>query len=252
MRPLHTRPSTRSSAALAIAACAFACAACSGDDEELRVSVVDGATGSPVAGALVAVEEGGIYLANPDLTKGNPSYKYGGQADGSGVISLPFTSGEWGLHIFADGYRYGPERVQPDGGGTEVTVELAPELPDDVNPLVSDVALDPATVAPGGTVTVRATVAAGVVSDPELAPSAKLSEEVLLIAPALGLSLALDPPAPGCSVGEDPSNPRGCPDGEFTATFAAPADRGTYAYHFVVSSEGCVTSDRRELTLVVQ
>jgi len=95
-------------------------------------------------------------------------------------------------------------------------------------------------------------VAAGVVSDPELEPLAKLSEEVLLIDPASGLSFALDPPAPGCSIGEEPDNPRGCPDGEYTRTFAAPAEAGTRTYYFVVSSEGCVTSDPRALTLVVE
>jgi hypothetical protein len=230
---------------------AFVCGGCSGDEEGLVVTVIEGGTGTPVQGALVAIEEGGIYLANPDLTKGNPSYKYGAEANDAGEISLSYTSGEWGLHVFANGYRYGPKRVNPESSN-EWTVELARKLPADVDPVVGPVTFEPATVAPGGMVTVRADVAAGMVSDPALAPIAKLSEEVLLIGPMVGLSFALDPPAPGCSLGEDPQNPRGCPDGEFTATFAAPGERGTYRYYFVVSSEGCVTSDRVELTLVVQ
>jgi hypothetical protein len=239
-------------AVAAIALIGFAVAGCAGDEGTgLSVTVLDGQTKQPVPGALVAIEEGGIYLPNPDLTQGNPSYKLGAQADGEGIVALPFESGDFGLHVFADGYRYGPRRVILEGPDS-MTIELAPELPEDVDPVIGEVTLDPATVAPGGSVVVRAAVAAGMVSDPVFAPVAKISEEVLLIAPALGIGFALDPPAPGCSIGEDPAVPRGCPDGEYTSTFAAPSAPGEYSYHFVVSSEGCVTSDRIELTLVVE
>jgi hypothetical protein len=225
---------------------------CGGDEAAdatpgaVRATVLDSQTQGALAGAVAAIEQGTIYAKNPDPTKGNPSYVWGARADASGVFSLELPPGEHGFHVFADGYRYGPKRSEVSPGQTaEITFQLEPEGAIDVQPLVTDVTLTPASVQPGGMFTVEAMVAAG---DGE--PSSKISEEVLLIAPHAGTGATLDPPAPGCSDGS--SEPLGCPDGIFRRTFTAPMEPGAYSYWFVVSSEACVTSDAVELTLTVQ
>ncbi|MEK6607558.1 MAG: hypothetical protein AABZ30_07860 [Myxococcota bacterium] len=230
----------------------LSCAGCGGeaaDAEEpaeagtLRGLARDAWTERGVPRALVCVERGGLYVNNRWVdeegrtTVGNPSFAFGAIADDSGVFEVHLPGARAGLHVFADGYRYGAERVSVDGD-IEATVLLEPNLPKDSVPIVSDLILDPAMVAPGATFRLRVVVFAGSALDP-------LSEEVLAIQPETHACAALDPPAPG-------SPGVAFPDGEWSRTLVAPSAPGQYETFLVVSTEGCITSDRVSAVLTVK
>ncbi len=224
----------------------IATAACGDEDPgfvegapgNLTVSVLDAASGDPVARAVAGIEQGGIYLENPDTSRGNPSYVYGARSDDRGIMQVELPGGTVGIHVFADGFRYAPKRVDVDGDGA-TTIEAEPFLLADRLPSMSDCSIVPAVVAAGGEVVLSATAAA---ADPDGDP---LSEETIVVQPDTSASWVLDPPSPG-------EQGVGFPDGRYARTVRAPTEPGEYLYVFVTTTEACITSDRVEITLTVE
>jgi len=209
-----------------------------GDPGTLSVTVVDAASGDPIAGAVAAIEQGGIYLENPDPSRGNPSYVYGARTDAEGLLRVDVAGGTVGVHVFADGYRYAPKRVDVDGD-VDTSIEAEAFLGADRLPTLSDSRIEPSVAAPGAEIVLSTTAAA---ADPERDP---LSEETIVVLPDSALSWVLDPPSAG-------EQGVGFPDGPYTRTVAAPSVPGTYVYTFVTTTEACITSDRAEVTLTVE
>jgi len=204
----------------------------------LTVTVTDASGGAPLVGAVAAIEQGGIYVDNPDTSVGNPSYQFGGMTDAQGRLVVELPGGTVGVHVFANGYRYAPKRVDVDGD-TEATIEAEANLNADRAPSVSGSSLEPSTVAPGGSVVASTTATAvDAAQDP-------LSEETAIILPDASWSALLDPPSPG-------DQGVAYPDGDYTLTITAPSTPGTYVYSFVTTTEHCITSDREDVTLTVQ
>lgn len=209
----------------------------------LQGSVIDKDSNQPLAGSIVIVEVGGLYQTNADTSKGNPFYNISAitAADGSFKVTVP--AGQVGLHTFQNGYFYGvlgPIDVRSQPAGNVVHPKAL--LPLDKRPTSAGFTITPSTVAAGGSVTLSADVHAspdaGSTHDP-------LSEEVIAAEPSTNWAAVLDPPSPGVQG-------TGFPDGRYSKTFAAPSKPGTYTYSLVVSSEGCITSDRATTTLTVQ
>ncbi len=212
---------------------------CSAGVLNLRGRVLNGGAsdgGSEgVPNALLAIERDGLYVTNPDTSRANPSYVYGGQADVNGNFSLNVPCGTVGLHVFTPGFRYGSAKVKHGG---VVDIKQEPLLARDARPTLNGATLSLATVSPGAAVTIKVNAAAASFADP-------LSEEILAVAPALGMSMALDPPSRGSQGG-------GFSDGVWSRTFAAPKLAGSYVYTLVGTSEGCISSDQIQLTLEVR
>lgn len=200
--------------------------------------VVDAQTSEPLAGVVISGETGGIYVDNPDKTKGNPAYVFGVITDRKGFFELPVPTPQVvGLHGFLDGYRYAALPVEAAGYAV-AQMTAARQLPLDLKPTISDAVLSPTTVAPGGELSIRAVVRAGTQADP-------LSEEILVVQPRTHFSIALDPPSPG-------GRPGHWPDGLWSATFRAPNAPGTYDYYLVGTSEGCVNADQVTFSVEVR
>jgi len=219
-------------------------AGCGSDDSTgqgpVRLTLVDAASNAALPGALAAVEEGGIYIANPDTSKGSSAYVYGARADEQGILVIDLPEGDKGFHIFAEGHRYAPAHFPVGDPEIEIerTVTVAPLLPEDQLPTISDAAIEPSQAGPGDEVTVTAMVAAAHAEDP-------LSDETLAILPEQEWSAALDPPSPG-------EQGVGFPDGLYSKTFRAPDAAGTYVYALVATTEGCITSKAASVTLEVR
>ncbi len=213
------------------------------DTVELRVKVFDIGQNTPLAGAVVAIEQGGIYLANPDPSRGNPSYVWGARAGDEGTLSMTLPTGPIGVHTFIDGHYYGSRSLdldQPLG----ITVNMEGFQHEEVPPTITGATLDPASVAPGAMVTLSAAVTQGDHGAPDHGPD-PLSEEVIVTDPAGRRSRALDPPSAGVQG-------TGFPDGTWGTTLRAPTEAGSYDYYLTATSEGCVTSDVTLLTLEVK
>jgi len=198
------------------------------DGRSLRARVVDADSGAPLGGALVSIELGGIYLGNPDTSKGNPHYAIGGRADPDGRFNIPVPDEELGLHVFHDDYLYAPWRIdQGDDFGPVIKAERRRAVL--MKPTVSNARAEPSVVDAGGRFRMTADVAAATSDDP-------LSDETLVIEPTTFFTAALDPPSAG-------EQGVGFPDGTYSRELDAPAKSGTYEYFVVATSEGCVTSD---------
>jgi len=220
------------------------CAAGCGDDTEegpgITGTVLDAQSKAPIGGAVFAIEKGGAYVHNPDTSKGNPSYVYGGRSNSDGSFTLKLPAGKVGVHVFADGHRYWPSGVDiTDGALTDLSPKPEPNLPADVPPTLTGVKLEPAKVAPGGTTKLTVDAKA---SDAMKAP---LSEEILVVLPEALFSRELDPPSPGMQG-------FGYPDGTYSATLTAPSEPGTYTYYVVASAENCVIAPTVTATLTVE
>jgi hypothetical protein len=222
-----------------LAAWAWWSAGCAGtpDEAELRIKVIDARSRAPLVGTLISIEKGGIYVSNPDPSRGNPSFVYGALIGDEGTFSLMLPTDELGVHSFAPGHYYGARRVELDQD-LGITINMEAFQANELAPTISNAQLDPATVAPGADFTVSADVAHGDANDP-------LSEEVIVTFPAELRSRALDPPSPGIQG-------TAFPDGVWRATLTAPSQAGSYVYYLSATSEGCVTSDIVALTLEVQ
>jgi len=202
----------------------------------LRGTVVDGATGAHLANALVAVEVGGLYVPNADVSRGNPSYRLAATTGADGTFDLAAPGGDAGVHAFINGYYYGSQKVTVNGA-TTFMVNAEPGAPAAARPALTAFTVDPPTAAPGGSVTVRVTATAASDKHP-------LSEEVLLISSAEGWSAAMDPPSPGVQG-------KGYPNGDYHHAFTAPKQPGTYTYVVTATTETCVSSDPVTVTLEV-
>jgi hypothetical protein len=223
----------------ALAIWAFGCSSssestCTGTVGHLKGTVTNNLR-VPLAQALLAIEAGGIYLSNPDPSKGNPSYQYSTVTDANGMFDITLPCNKVGIHAYLDGYRYGAA-LSEVGKSTTVTAEAF--LPQDKAPNISSPSISPALAAPGAAVSVDATVAASDPRDP-------LSEEVLLFEPVHSFAKALDPPSPGVQG-------KGFPDGRWRTFFPAPDEPGSYTYFLVATSENCLASNRVPLTLTVR
>ncbi|MCI0634786.1 MAG: hypothetical protein L0206_12845, partial [Actinobacteria bacterium] len=115
----------------------------------------DARTGEVLPRALVAIEEGGLYVDNPNVDAdgqtvvGNPSFAFGAIADDAGAFQVELPDGDAGVHVFVNGYRYGSERVSI-AGETHQTVPLEVNLPADSAPVASNLRFEPASVPSGG------------------------------------------------------------------------------------------------------
>jgi hypothetical protein len=234
-----TRGLLQLTAALAAASTGVACTS-TPDEAELRIKVLDPAGSRPLAGAIVAMEVGGLYVTNADPSRGNPSFVHGAQTDEQGSLRVTLKSDEIGVHSFVGGYFYGARLVELDQD-LGITIFMAPFASRDPAPLpptISNEQLDPAIVAPGGQFSVSAEVATGDPDDP-------LSEEVIVTCPTQTMSSALDPPSRGIPG-------KMYPDGFWSRTLVAPDQPGRYDYYLTATTEGCVTSDIKLLVLEVQ
>lgn len=225
--------------------CAWAAVACAGTpaEAELRIKVFDIGANTPLGGAVVAIEKGGIYVTNPDPARGNPSYVYGARASSEGTLSLRLPTGSIGVHTFADGHYYGARGLELDQD-LGITINVESFQRSEQPPTLSNARLEPATVAPGADFILSAEVTQGDSGAPDHGPD-PLSEEVIVTDPAAQRSHALDPPTAGVQG-------TGFPDGLWSTTLSAPADTGSYDYFLTATSEGCVTSDVTVLTLRVE
>lgn len=211
-------------------------------------TVLEKDTNKPLGGSIVIVEVGGLYQPNPNPNEANPFYKVSALAAADGTFSVDLPAGGAGFHTFQNGYYYGSLGV-PDvaKAAALTTVLVKPLLPLDVKPTAKNLVLTPSTVSFGGQVKLTVDVAhAQPAGDagPD-AGSDPLSEEIIAAETTTHWSTILKPPTPG-------TQGVFSPDGTYTTTFTAPTKPGTYTYSLVVSSEGCITSDRLTATLTVQ
>jgi hypothetical protein len=234
-----TRRLLQLTAALAGLSTGAACTSTS-DEAELRIKVLDPAGQRPLAGAIVSMEVGGLYVTNPDPSRGNPSFVYGARTDEQGTLRVPLKTDEIGVHSFVGGYFYGARLVELDQD-VGITIFMAPLTsrdPAPAPPTISNERLDPAIVTAGGQFTVSADVATGDPDDP-------LSEEVIVTCPTQTMSSALDPPSRGIPG-------KMYPDGFWSRTLVAPNQPGRYDCYLTATTEGCVTGDIKLLVLEVQ
>ena len=227
-----------SAGALLAAALLGGCGVSDGTDASITVTVNDFDTGKPIADTLLCIEVGGAYVATPDPAKGNPSWQHAAITDAGGKAELVLPVDTYGFHSFVEGYLYGTNKQDVDDTEFALTINMNSISPDEPVPLVSDVYLTPTTVEPGGVFGVSVNAAAAADNKP-------LSEEVLVIVPAMGMCAAMNPPSPG--------NPgKGYPDGVYKKSLRAPTQPGTYDVWVSVTSEHCVTAPLQKLQLLVQ
>jgi hypothetical protein len=205
-----------------------------------RGTVVDGITNAPLAGAVVTLEIGGVYLFFSDSSRPSPYYQFGGITAADGTFSISVPQEPIGVHTFADGYLYGGRSAVDDPSLPGTIVKSKPIAPAQApyKPVVSGFTATPSTVSAGASFSLSANVQRGSgATDP-------LSDEILLVQPDTAWCGELAPPSPG---GHDDY-----PDGIYTRTITAPAKSGTYTYWLVTTSAGCVTSDKQSLQVTVQ
>ena len=189
----------------------------------------DGKTIIPFA--VLAIEKGGLYVANADASASNPAYLYGGRADSNGQFDLTLPYDSLGIHTFMSNFEYGRMGLEMVDGGLDrvVTITMA-AIGARAKPTITGARAEPSTVAAGEIFFVRASVAAACAADP-------LSEEILLIEPKTQFSTELDPPCGG-------RQGKGYPDGEYARAVRAPKSPGTYTYYLTATTEQqCVTGD---------
>lgn len=221
------------------AACAATGCYTEPEEAELRIKLIDSETKAPLSGGLVSLEEGGIYVRNPDPSLASPAYVHGLQASSAGTMIFNLKTGApKGIHSFVDGYYYGSRLVEVFDQDIGVTVNMKAFKDGETPPTISNAALSPDTVAPGAAFTLSADVTSPSASDP-------LSDEVIVIYPHAQESRALAPPSAGVQG-------QGYPDGTWSAALVAPSTAGSYEYYLTATSEHCVTSNVTILTLQVQ
>lgn len=221
------------------AACALAGCYTAPEKAELRIKLIDSQTKAPLSGGLVSLEEGGIYVRNPDPSKASPAYVHGLQASSAGTMIFELKTGSpKGIHSFVDGYYYGSRLVEVFDQDIGVTLNMESLPTGETPPSIANAALSPDIVAPGEAFTVSADVTAPSSSDP-------LSDEVIVIYPHAQESRALAPPSAGVQG-------QGYPDGTWSVVLVAPSTPGSYEYHLTATSEHCVTSNSVLLTLQVE
>ncbi|MBK7582948.1 MAG: hypothetical protein IPI67_22480 [Myxococcales bacterium] len=202
------------------------------DSAELRIKLVDTSepkSPKPMAGALIAIETGGLYVTNPDPSQASPSYKYGGRAGDDGTLIMTLPTDTIGVHSFATGYYYG-SRLVPFDQDLGITINMEPfRTPFPPLPTITNPTLSAVSVAPGAEFTISCEVKAGEAADP-------LSDEVIVTIPAENRALALAPPSAGVQG-------KGYPDGTWSLQLVAPGEPGSYEYFLSATSEGCVTGD---------
>ena len=227
---------------LALVACSSNAGSPKKGAARLSGRVVDKATGTPIARAVVAIENGGLDVPNPDPSKPNPSYQFGTITGADGSFSLTVSSTTLGVHAVASGYTAGapPGGDLPFSGEKSVTIALDPLDSSAARPMLDAAAFDDAYVSTGAGVTLRVHASAPLSST---APD-PLSEATLVVEPTSGWAAELTPPAPG-------SAKTGFPDGEWSLAFIAPSAPGAYVYYVVATTERGVTSEVREVGLEV-
>jgi len=207
-------------------------------DGVLAVTLASEADGAPVAGALVAVEEGGIFVS---------AYEYGARAGveptdeevvgpvpGAFTISLP--KGLKGMHILADGFYVLSTQLFIDPEGLEyqkLDLRMKPLPEGTARPSLGTPTFSPASAAPGEALQLSVAVT-GAADDP-------ISDQVLVVQPEQRLAEALSPPA----------DAQGPVDGTWTVALKAPTTRGAYTYYVVAASKDAVAAAPQAITLVV-
>jgi hypothetical protein len=216
-------------------------AACAAPEQaELRIKVADTDGRRPLSGAIVAMEVGGLYVTNPDPSRGNPSFTYGARTDAQGTLRLSLKTDDIGVHTFFGGYYYGARLVELDQdlGVTILMSSFATRDPPPAPPTIANERLEPPAVSPGAQFEVSAEVTKGDSGDP-------LSEEVIVTFPEQMLARALDPPSAGIPG-------KMYPDGIWSTRLVAPERPGRYEYFLTATTEGCVNSEIKTLVLEVR
>ncbi len=209
----------------------------------VTMQLVDGKTRQPMTSSLVAIEVGGRYLPIADTSKGNPHYTLSGVTDSNGKLTLRVPGGPLGVHSFQDNYFYGTDVVDPYTHPNDAIILVETLGPLDAKPMVGSFIASATKVAPGGALDFSAQVTQATFADPT--KKDPISDEVLLVEPTTHFARALDPPTAGVQG-------TGFPDGAWRTSVSAPSTAGKYTYSLVVSSEGCVVSDRKSIDVIVQ
>jgi hypothetical protein len=196
----------------------------------------DGGTGKPLAGAIVSVEHGGLYLQWCDMAHASPYYLFGALTDTNGHFEMDARQGFLGFHSFATGYYYSRGSLDAGDPGP-IVLRMEPMGPTVARPAVTGAAFDSATVGAGKPVTFSATVTSAINTDP-------LSDELVLVEPTNSWSRELDPPSAGKK--DD------FPNGLWKLRFNAPDKPGDYMYYFSATTSQCVSTDVQKFPLKVQ
>jgi hypothetical protein len=201
----------------------------------VQEGITDGGTPKPIAGAMIAVEYGGLYLPYCDMASASPYYVFGAVSDANGAFAMDARAGKLGFHGFANNYYYSRAALDT-ATGTTVSLELEPLPPGQAQPKVADAGFDNADVGVGTPVTFSAGIATWDSKDP-------LSDENVVVEGTGSFGMELNPPSVGMK--DD------FPDGLWQRKFSAPSTPGTYTYWFSATTAGCVTSPLFSSTLTV-
>jgi hypothetical protein len=196
----------------------------------------DAASPTPIGGAMIAVEYGGLYLPWCDLGHASPYYIFGAVTDASGKFELNGRQGPLGFHSFANDYLYSRAGID-SSTTTSVRIMMVPLPKGQQKPRVTNAGFDKTTAHPGEPVTFSATLATWAGTDP-------LSDENVLVEATHSWALELDPPSLGAK--DD------FPDGLWRRSFFAPTTPGKYTYWFSSTTSQCITSDLLSAELTVQ
>jgi len=210
---------------------------------DVTMQFVDSKTQQPMKSTLVAFEVGGRYLPIADTSKGNPHYTISAVTDANGKVTLHVPGGPLGVHSFQDNYFYGTVLVDPYLHPGDTIIPVEPLGPLDTKPAVGSFAASAATVAPGGSLDFSAQVTQATFTDTKRKDP--ISDEVLLVEPTTHFARAFDPPSAGVQS-------MGFPDGVWKTRVSVPSVPGKYTYSLIISSEGCIVSDRKSIDVLVQ
>jgi hypothetical protein len=192
----------------------------SADAATVIVGTVRSQSGQPLAG-LVLLEKGEIH---------NNRWDRGTLADIAGRFRIELAEGgQYGLHVYSNGYIYKPNAVRVETGKTlEVEVALVPE-PTRVNdPIIKSIEFGPSETSKGKVIVKMD------VSD----PNGVLGPQVLAFNAATGRAFAMAPPRWVWSLKSN------YPDGvyhlevDISKSPLEPRD-----WHFVVANHKCNTTD---------
>jgi Carboxypeptidase regulatory-like domain len=174
--------------------------------------------GQPLSG-LALLEKGEIH---------NNRWDRGALVDASGRFRIELSNGgQYGLHVYADGYIYSPSAVKVETGKTlEVEIVLVPEPTRANDPLIKGVRSEKRSN--------KLTSVTLEVAD----PNGDLGPQVLAFNAATGRAFAMDPPRRVWSLKSN------YPDGIYQLevdTSKAPLELRDW--HFVVADHQCNTTD---------
>jgi hypothetical protein len=185
------------------------------------VGTVKSKAGQPLPG-LALLEKGEIH---------NNRWDRGARADVNGRFRIELTDGgQYGLHVYSDGYIYSPSAVKVETGKTlEVEIVLVPEPTRANDPLIKGVRFVPSEKRSGKVMSLKLEV-----TD----PNGDLGPQVLAFNAATGRAFAMDPPRWVWSLKAN------YPDGIYQLEIdTSKASLEPRDWHFVVADHKCNTTD---------